>query len=130
MDKKLSPFDFLSDLNYDKKNLIVDDITEKQYTPFMVNRGLSYFNDSISAANIMNQYHHLDKKLQNDFLINILRKRKRFSKWEKQKLDNDIEVVKEYYGYSNEKAKQILDLLSKEQLQIIKQKVDKGGRKK
>lgn len=126
---KYSPFDFLNDLNYDKKNLIVDDLTEKQYNSFMINRGLSYFNDSVAVANLMNQYHHLDNKLQNDFLINILRKRKRFSKWEKQKLDNDIEVVKEYYGYSNDKAKQILDLLSKEQIKTIKQKVDKGGRK-
>lgn len=129
MSKKLGPFDFLNDLNYNKENLIVDDITEKAYLPFMINRGLSYFQDSISAANLMNQYHHLDNKLQNDFLINILRRRKRFSKWEKQTLDNDIEVVKEYYGYSNDKAKQILDLLSKEQIKIIKQKVDKGGRK-
>lgn len=129
MSKKLGPFDFLNDLNYNKENLIVDDITEKAYLPFMINRGLSYFQDSISAANLMNQYHHLDNKLQNDFLINILRRRKRFSKWEKQTLDNDIEVVKEYYGYSNDKAKQILDLLSKEQIKNIKQKVDKGGRK-
>ena len=129
MTKKLGPFDFLTDLNYNKTNLITDEASEKAYLPFMINRGLSYFQDTVSAANMMNQHHHLDNKLQNDFLINILRKRKRFSKWEKQKLDDDIEVVKEYYGYSNDKAKQILDLLSNEQINIIKKKVYKGGRK-
>jgi len=126
---KYTPFDFLKDINYDKKNLIVDDITEKQYNSFMINRALSYFRDTVECANLINQYSHLDNKLQNDFLINIIRRRKRFSKWEKQKLDNDIEVVKEYYGYSNDKAKQILDLLSEEQIKTIKKKVDKGGRR-
>ncbi len=125
-----SPFDFLNEINYGKNNLIVDDITEKQYNPFMVNRGLSYFNDTVLMANEMNLNHHLDSRLQNDFLINIVRKKKRFSKWNKPETVSDVEVVKEYYGYSNEKARQALSLLTKEQLDILKQKVFKGGRRK
>jgi hypothetical protein len=125
-----SPFDFLNEINYGKNNLIVDDITEKEYNSFMVNRGLSYFNDTVLMANEMNLNHHLDSRLQNDFLINIVRKKKRFSKWNKPETVSDVEVVKEYYGYSNEKARQALSLLTKEQLDILKQKVFKGGRRK
>ena len=95
----------------------------------MVNRGLSYFADTVLMANEMNRNHHLDNKLQNDFLINIVRKKKRFSKWNKPEIVSDVEVVKEYYGYNDEKAKQALSLLTKEQLNILKQKVYKGGRK-
>jgi hypothetical protein len=124
----MSPFDYLNSINDTKQDLMVDDITEKQYNAFMVNRGLSYFPDTVAVANEMNRYAHLDKKLQYDFYINIVRKRKRFSKWNKPDLERDIEVVKEYYGYSNEKAKQALTLLSPEQITIIKKKVNKGGR--
>jgi hypothetical protein len=96
----------------------------------MVNRGLSYFNDTVLMANEMNMYAHLDKKLQYHFLINIVRKKKRFSKWAKPEKESDIEAVKEYYGYSNEKARQILTLLSPEQIKNIIEKVSKGGRRK
>ena len=99
-----------------KKNIIVDDMTEKSYSSFMVNRSLSYFPDTVRAANEMNLYHHLDSKLQFDFLINIIRKRKRFSKWTKASTESDIDAVKEYYGYSNELARQALTLLSPDQL--------------
>jgi hypothetical protein len=78
----------------------------------------------------MNRYHHLDKKLQFHFLINIVRKRKRFSKWNKPELVSDIDVVKEYYGYSNEKARQALTLLSPSQIEELRKKVSKGGRTK
>lgn len=125
----MSPFDYLNSINYTKDDIMIDDTTEKQYNAFMVNRGLSYFPDTVALANEMNMYAHLDKKLQYHFLINIVRKRKRFSKWNKPDLESDIEVVKEYYGYSNEKAKQALTLLSPEQITIIKKKVNKGGRK-
>ena len=108
---------------------MIDDIAEKAYVSFVINRTLSYFPDTVCIANEMNRYHHLDKKLQYHFLINIVRKRKRFSKWNKPDLESDIEVVKEYYGYSNEKARQALTLLSPEQIIIIKKKVHKGGRK-
>lgn len=125
----LSPFDFLNAINTSKKDLIVDDITEKQYNSFMVNRGLSYFRDTAIIANEMNRYHHLDNKLQNDFLINMVRKRKRFSKWLKPHIESDIEVIKLYYGYSNEKARQVLSLLSPTQIDGLKKKVNTGGRK-
>ena len=125
----LSPFEFVTSINDSKKDIMVDDIAERSYSSFMTNRSLSYFQDTVQFANLMNQYHHLDNKLQYHFLINIIRKRKRFSKWIKPDLDSDTEVVKQYYGYSNEKAKQVLSLLSPEQIKIRKQKVSKGGRK-
>jgi len=125
----MNPFDYLNSINWTKKNIMKDDIDEKEYVSFMINRGLSYFSDTVSYANIMNQYHHLDKRLQYDFLINIIRQRKRFSKWIKPETSEDIEVIMEYYGYSNEKARQALPLLSSEQLKQIRQKVNKGGRR-
>ena len=125
----MKPFEYISAINYTKKNIMIDDITEKAYNPFMVNRSLSYFNDPIAMANEMNINHNIDKRLQFDFLINIVRKRKRFSKWLKYKTESDVEVVKEYYGYSNQKARQALALLSPEQIKILEKKVNKGGRK-
>lgn len=125
----MSPFEYLNTINYSKEDIMVDDIAEKQYNGFMVNRSLSYFPDTVQFANIMNQYHHLDKKLQYHFLINIIRKRKRFSKWIKKQEQSDIEVVKEYYGYNDQLAQQALSLLSPDQLEQLKAKVNKGGRK-
>ena len=129
MSNSLSPFDFLNDINYGKQNIMVDDITEKQYNAFMVNRGLSYFNDTVLIANEMNINHHLDNRLQFDFFINIVRKRKRFSKWFKPEQISDLDVVKQYYGYSNEKARQVLTILSTDNINELKNKVAKGGRK-
>ena len=123
---ELNPFDYVTSINYTKKDIMED---EKTYNGFMVNRSLSYFPDTVTLANEMNRYHHLDNRLQYQFLINIVRKRKRFSKWVKPELENDLESVKEYYGYSNEKARQIMPLLSPSQLQTIREKVNKGGRK-
>jgi hypothetical protein len=125
----LSPFDFLKSINDTKKNIMELPEHEKMYVPFVTNRSLSYFPDTVLLANEMNRYHHIDSKLQYQFLINIVRKRKRFSKWVKPEIENDIESVKEYYGYSNDKARQVLSLLSSEQLTIIRDKVNKGGRK-
>ena len=126
----MNHFDYLNSINSTKKDIMEDDIAEKAYNSFMVNRGLSYFNDTVLMANEMNLYSHLDKKLQYHFYINIVRKRKRFSKWAKPETESDIEAVKEYYGYSNEKARQAITLLSPENITIIKQKVNKGGRRK
>lgn len=125
----MSPFDYLNSINYTKEDIMIDDVAEKQYNAFMVNRGLSYFPDTVAVANEMNMYPHLDKKLQYHFLIHIVRKRKRFSKWNKPEIQSDIEVVKEYYGYSNEKARQALQLLTKEQIEILKKKIYKGGKR-
>lgn len=125
-----NPFDYVNAINYTKKNLIVDSTTEKNYNAFIVNRSLSYFPDTVVIANEMNKFHLIDKKLQNDYLINMIRKRKRFSKWHKAIDVDDIEVIKKYYGYSNEKAHQVLSLLDKSQLTELRKKVDKGGKSK
>jgi len=125
----MSPFDYLNAINTTKKDVMVDDITEKAYNSFMVNRSLSYFPDTVLAANEMNRYHQIDNLLQFHFLINIIRKRKRFSKWDKKKNDSDVEVIKEYYGYNEEKALQVLNILSTEQIHELHNKVNKGGRK-
>jgi|TARA_A100001388_G_C28634762_1_gene434046 hypothetical protein len=124
-----NPFEYLTAINDTKKDVMIDDIAEKGYNAFMVNRGLSYFNDTVLFANEMNLNAHLDNRLQFDFLINIVRRRKRFSKWMKPETASDVEVVKEYYGYSNEKARQALTLLTPEQIIDIKKKVYKGGTK-
>ena len=125
----MTPFTYLNSINFSKEDVMVDDVAEKGYNSFLINRSMSYFYDTVGIANVMNRYHHLDNKLQYHFLINIIRKRKRFSKWMKPETESDIEVIKEYYGYSNDKAKQVLSLLSPENIKIIKQKVSKGGRK-
>ncbi len=125
----MNPFKFTDAINYTKEDIMIDDITEKAYNPFLINRSLSYFPDTVLAANEMNRNHHIDNRLQFDFFINIVRKRKRFSKWFKPEEISDLEIVKEYYGYSNEKARQILTLLSTEQINELKTKVAKGGRK-
>ena len=125
----MNPFDYLNSINNTKKDIMVDDLAEKGYNSFMVNRGLSYFNDTVLMANEMNIHHTIDNRLQFDFLIKIVRKKKRFSKWMKPETVSDVEVVKEYYGYSNEKAKQALSLLTSEQIDELKKKVYKGGRK-
>ena len=125
----MSPFEFLNAINFTKKNVMSDPENEKYYNSFIINRSLSYFPDTVAIANEMNKYHHLDSRLQFSFLINIIRKRKRFSKWIKPEIENDVEVVKKYYGYSNEKSRQILPLLTPEQLNELRTKVRKGGRK-
>jgi hypothetical protein len=123
----MSPFDYLNAINDTKIDIMVDDVAEKQYNAFMVNRGLSYFVDTVLIANEMNRNHHLDNRLQFAFCINSIRKRKRFSKWNKPQEVESLEVVKEYYGYSNEKAKSALSILSQSQIELIKQKLYTGG---
>jgi len=125
----MNPFNYLNSINHTKQDIMKDDLDEKGYNSFLINRSLSYFYDTVGMANVMNRYHHLDNKLKYAFLINIIRKRKRFSKWMKPETESDIEVVKQYYEYSNDKAKQVLPLLSPEQINIIRQKVGKGGTK-
>ena len=125
----MNPFEYVNAINMTKEDIMVDDLAEKAYNPFMVNRSLSYFQDTVLYANEMNVNHTIDKRLQFDFLINMIRKRKRFSKWQKAVSDSDVEVVKEYYGYNNEKARQALTLLTSEQVDVLRQKVYKGGKK-
>ena len=120
----MSPFALISSISNTKIDILEN---EKDYNAFMVNRGLSYFPDTVLYANEMNKYHHLDSRLQFDFLINIVRKRNRFSKWNKSSESEDINAIKVYYGYSNEKARDVLPLLSNEHLNIIRGKVQHGG---
>jgi hypothetical protein len=124
----ISPFDFINAIHYSKENLIVDDWSEKQYNPWIINKGLSYGPDTVIPANEMNSRPHLDKILQFHFLINIIRPKKRFNKWIKAEKIDDLEVIKEYYGYSTEKAKQVLPLLDDKIIDNMKRKITKGGR--
>lgn len=124
----MNPFDYLNSINDTKENVMLTEEDEKKYTPFVVNKGLSYFIDTIKLVNEMNQRHHLDKKLQYDFLLNSVRKRKRYSKWHKREQDDDLTAVMEYFGYSYDKAHQIIDLLSHDQITTIKSSFNKGGR--
>jgi hypothetical protein len=109
---------------------MVDDLAEEEYTPFLINRSLSYFPDTVLYANEMNQNGHLDSRLQFDFFINIIRKRKRFSRWLKPSEIENLDVIKEYYGYSNEKAKSVLSLFNNKQIEDLKKRIYKGGRTK
>jgi len=123
-----NPFDYVNQILYGKKDLIVDELTEKDYIPFLINRSLSYHKDCIIYANEMNRRHFLDKKLQNHFLINTIRSHKRpFAKWVKSDKSEDIECVKLIYGLSNFKAREALRLLSDEQIQKLKEKTNTGG---
>tara|TARA_B100000745_G_scaffold68471_1_gene40805 strand:+ start:240 stop:638 length:399 start_codon:yes stop_codon:yes gene_type:complete len=125
--------DYLSAINYNKVNLLDgNDITwHKKYPPYVINRCLSQHVDTIMMANEVNQRHGLDKRLQFHFLLNSIRKRKRFGgKWITTSKSKNLEFIKKYYGYSNSKAKVALDILTKKQIEFIKLKLDKGGRKK
>ncbi len=126
-----NPFDYVNQILHGKKNLIVDAQTEKDYIPFLVNRSLSYHYDCVLFTNEMNQRHFLDKKLQNSFLINTVRSRKRpFAKWVKSERSEDLECIKKYFNYSDARALEVLSLLSKEQIQELKEKTETGGLRK
>jgi hypothetical protein len=124
----ISPFDFINAIHHSKEELIVDDWSEKQYSPWLVNKGLSYGADTVIYANEMNARPHIPAMLQFDFLINTVRPRKRFNKWLKPETVDALETVQEYYGYSIDKARQVLPLLSDVQLEIIKKRLNKGGK--
>ena len=122
--------DYLNAINHTKEKLMdtEDEEWERKYPPFIVNKCLAPFPDTILLVNEINQYPSIDKKLQFDFLINSLRPRKRFTPWLKAKKLEDIEYVKEFYGYNNEKAKVALTILNDDQIATIKQKLNKGGK--
>ena len=124
----ISPFDFVKSINDTKENLITDDWSEDQYNAFIVNKALSFTPDTIIYANEMNSRPHLAKSLQYNFLINIVRKKKRFSKWIKKEKIEAIEIVKEYYGYNTEKARKAVSILSEKQIENIKERMYKGGK--
>jgi hypothetical protein len=124
--------DYLNTINLTKKNLMEDEdpAWEKNYPPFVINKCMSHHMDTVMYANEMNHYPGLDKKLQYDFFINTVRSRKRFSPWGKKEKVKDIELVKQFYGYSTEKAMQALRILTENQLMVIKDKLNKGGKKR
>jgi len=122
--------DWLNSINFNKENLIEENSDNiKQYPAYIINKCLSAHIDAILFSNEMNIHHHLDKDMQYSFYLNSLRKRKRFSPWLRKDKIKDLECIKSYYGYSNEKASQALKILSKSQLDFIKQRLETGGTK-
>ena len=124
--------EYLNSINFNKDDVMkTDDITwEKKYPAYIVNKCLSYHYDTLFAANEMNGYHFLPNNMQYHFLLIIVRKKKRFAKWMKAEKLKDLDYVKEYYGYSNEKAKTALSILTKDDIEHIKKSLNKGGRNK
>ena len=123
----MTPFDYLKAINETKEDVMLTSQDEKKYSAFIVNRGLSFFMDTIFQVNEVNRNHHLDSRLQFDYLLNSIRQKKRYSKWLKPEKLNDLDIVKEYYGFGNEKAKNALLVLSEDQLAYIKDKLNQGG---
>ena len=122
--------DWLNSINYNKDNLIQDHPeTIKSYTPFIVNKCVSGHLETVLFANEMNVNHHIDKDMQYSFFLYTLRKRKRFSPWLKKEQVDDLDLVKKHYGYSNEKAKVAVSLLTKTQIETIRNQHDMGGKK-
>tara|TARA_B100001113_G_C20999214_1_gene574179 strand:- start:170 stop:544 length:375 start_codon:yes stop_codon:yes gene_type:complete len=122
----MKPFDFINSITY-KKNIAMDSTNESSYNPFITNRALSQFVDCILLSNEMNMRHHIDNKLQYDYYINRIRPKNRFKKWDKKQDNESIELIKQYYGYNNDKASSALSILSEQQLDIIRKKLNKGG---
>tara|TARA_Y100001937_G_scaffold41477_1_gene58792 strand:+ start:357 stop:743 length:387 start_codon:yes stop_codon:yes gene_type:complete len=121
--------DYLYSINQSKKNILDDDLdAQKKYPTYIINRCLSSFTDTILFANEMNKNPHLPNKLQYDFLLNSVKPRKRFSPWARKDSIDDLDVVKEYYGYNDDKALQALRILTKDQLDNIKKSLSKGGK--
>lgn len=120
-----SPFDWLNSINFKTS---MDPMLMNEYNPFMVNRGLSYFSDTVMWANEMNQRHQLDKDLQYTFLLNTVSKKKRFSKWGKQSQDDTLDLIGEWYKVNRRRAQEIALILSEVQLTTIREKMYKGGK--
>jgi len=127
-----NPFTYVDSVSYSKKNLMRgsenDELSEKGYKPFLTNRSLSYHQDSVLYANEMNMRPQLDNKQQYEYLLNTLRKRKRFAKWKKQEPDASVEMIMEYFGYGRAKAEQAMRVLTDDQLTMIERALDKGGK--
>lgn len=125
------PFDYVNSISYTKKDLMTgtenDELAEAGYIPFLTNRALANHLDTVLYAQEMNMNHHLDNKLQYSYLLNTIRPSKRFSKWAKKEVNSDLDAVREYYGYNYDKAKAALQILTPDQIRIIKQKLEKGG---
>jgi len=128
----MNPFDFVKDINYKKKDLLKDDPDgqfEREYKPFLINRTLSFTSDTALYANEMNIRPFLDNKLQYHYLLNIIRPKNRFGRWLKAEKYEAIDLIVEYYGYSFQKAREVIDIFTDEDLRILKQKLFTGGLK-
>ena len=125
---KRNPFDFVKSVSYDKKDLMVDEVEEKAYQPFLLNKSLSYHQDSIFLTNEMNVRHGVDNRLQYMFFLNTLRKRQRFSQWSKPYISKKIDTVKQYYQISTREAKDYVNLLSDKQVRELKNRMKTGGK--
>ena len=121
--------DYLNAINYTKEPLLdtEDESVEKGYTPFVVNRCLSYFIDTVLYANEMNRRPETDKKMQFDYLQKSIRKNKRYSKWLKQESVENLDLIKQFYGYSDAKAKEVMDIISDEVIDFMRKKLSTGG---
>jgi hypothetical protein len=126
----MNPFDYVNAINFTKNDIIASadnkELAEKSYNPFIVNRTLSYFVDTVLAANEMNT-RQIDNRLQFEFLLNTVRRKKRFAKWAKKRDDDLVELVKEHYGFSTKKAIQALSVLTEQQKQAIRTRMNRGG---
>ena len=125
---KRNPFDFVKSVSYDKKDIMVDDIEEKSYQPFLTNKALSYHQDSVFFSNEMNIRHGLDNRLQYLFFLNTLRKRQRFSQWQKPSVNEKLDVIKEYYQISTKQAKDYMSILSDSDVRKMKKRMKTGGK--
>ena len=125
---KRNPFDFVKSVSYDKKDLMVDEVEEKAYQPFLINKALSYHQDSVFLTNEMNVRHGVDNRLQYQFFLNTLRKRQRFSKWQKPYVSKKLDTVKEYYQISTREAKDYVEILSDKQIRELKNSMKTGGK--
>ena len=125
---KRNPFDFVKSVSSDKTDIMVDDIEEKLYQPFLINKALSYHQDSVFLTNEMNIRHGVDNRLQYVFFLNTLRKRQRFSKWSKPYVSKKLDTIKEYYQISTREAKEYVNLLSDKQYRELKNRMKTGGR--
>ena len=126
----MKPFDYVNDINFKKKNLMRetdnDKLAESGYVPYLTNRSLSYFPDTLFHAQNMNVNNNLDNLLQYEYLLNIVRPKKRFAKWVKPEDNDDLEIIKMYFGYSNKKAEQALKILSSDVIREIRYKITRG----
>ena len=126
----MPPFDYVNDINFKKKNLMRDSdndkLAESGYIPYITNKSLSYFPDTLFFSNDMNHRHHLDNLLQYEYLLNTVRPKKRFAKWVKSEDNDDLEIIKMYFGYSNKKAEQALKILSSEVIEKIRIIITRG----
>lgn len=128
----MSPFDYLKTINHTKENVIADsenpELAEKLYQPFLVNKGLSYTIDTVYLANEMNERHFLPKSLQYTYLLNTVRKRRRYAKWHKPEREEVLDMIMEHYQYSYDKARQVLHLFTDEEIKKIKKSKGIGGK--